>query len=167
LDRQGYGRASHRLLKINVDLDRVVFTPPRMGFRPPPAAPKDLPENVAEILKAPHASEISKIHVDLPAAPTSAPAERVEPGTTAGFRGPERIVLAPRFWVGKDRVRLLDFLEPALRLLVAGIHVRVELPGQLAIRLLDFVLGCILRDPENLVQITCHWALRHAKRSKI
>src|SRR4051794_30100842 len=55
--------------------------------------------------------------------------------------------------VGQDRVGLLHLLEALLRGGVVRVAVRVVLPGQLAVGLLDLVVGRLLVDAERLVWI--------------
>src|SRR4029078_6353759 len=69
--------------------------------------------------------------------------------------GPERlaegVVLLALVGIGQHVVRLGRLLEPRLRCVVAGVAVRVVLAGQLAVRLLDLVVGRPLADAQRLV----------------
>src|SRR5581483_11447900 len=71
----------------------------------------------------------------------------------ADASGAEAVVLLALLRVGEQVVRRLDVLEPLLRLLVAGVAVRVVLARKLAIRLLDLVVGRRPRDAERGVRI--------------
>src|SRR5262249_1850637 len=65
----------------------------------------------------------------------------------------ELIVLAALLGVGEHLVGLVDLLEAGLGLLVALVHVRVVLPGELAVGGLDVRVARVLRDAENLVVV--------------
>jgi hypothetical protein len=56
--------------------------------------------------------------------------------------------LGPLLLIGEDLVGAGDILELGLGRLVARIAVRMELPRELAIRLLDLVLGRASRNAE-------------------
>src|SRR5690349_4855517 len=75
-------------------------------------------------------------------------------------RGPEAIVMGALVGIRQDGVRLVDFLEPLLRGLVAGILVRVILHRQLPVGLLELGVACARRDAEHLVVV----ARRHLGR---
>jgi len=49
-----------------------------------------------------------------------------------------------------------DFLEHLLRLLVAGIPVRMQFHGQLAVGLLQLIGPGLLRDTEHFVVVAFH-----------
>ncbi len=68
----------------------------------------------------------------------------------------ERVVRLPLLGVREDVVGALHLLEALLGAVVAGVPVRVVLARELAIRLLDVVVGRVLRDAEHLVGVTCH-----------
>src|SRR5205807_6626183 len=72
-------------------------------------------------------------------------------------RGRERarapVVLAALLRIAEHVVGLLHALEALLGLVVAGVAVRVVLARQLPVRLLDLVLGRVLRDPQRLVVV--------------
>src|SRR5438552_8833383 len=59
---------------------------------------------------------------------------------------PELVVLLALGRVAEDLVRLVDFLEPGLRRLVPGVDIGMVLARQLAVRLLDFLVGGGLGD---------------------
>src|SRR5207247_6493963 len=63
------------------------------------------------------------------------------------------VVLLALLRVTHDVVGGLDLLEALLGLLVAGVAVRVILPGELAIGLLDLLGRGLLVDPEALVRV--------------
>src|SRR5207244_2581144 len=84
-------------------------------------------------------------------APT-ATAERVR--VEAGAEDPAAGVVALALvGVRQDRVGLLDLLEPLLRRRVARVLVRVVLARELAVGLLDLLVGGLLVDAERLVGI--------------
>jgi hypothetical protein len=70
----------------------------------------------------------------------------------------ELVVARALLRVGEDLVRLGDLLERLLGLLVAGVAVGVVLERELAVRLLDVVLGGALRQTEHVVVVAL---LRH------
>ena len=78
----------------------------------------------------------------------------LRPGVRAGFA--ETVVLAALRLVAQDIVGRLHFLELPLGLLVAGVAIRMILPGQLAVSLLDLVLGGVAFDSQGLVIIAGH-----------
>src|SRR4029077_6939607 len=63
----------------------------------------------------------------------------------------EHVELLAPLRVRECVVGALDLLEPLLRRSVSLVRVGMALPGQLAIRLLDLVVGGRLRHAENLV----------------
>jgi hypothetical protein len=64
-----------------------------------------------------------------------------------------RVVRLALLGIGQDRVGRLDLLEALLRSLVALVRVRVVLPGELAVGLLDLLVGGLLVDAERPVWI--------------
>src|SRR4029078_7940158 len=68
--------------------------------------------------------------------------------------GPGTVVGLPLLRVREDVVRRLDVLEPLLRRRVVRVSVRMELAGELAVGLLDLVVGRALRDAEHVVRGT-------------
>ena len=76
--------------------------------------------------------------------------------TVAGVNAREAKLVVPGLLVGVGQhlVGLVDLLELLLGLLVAGVHVRVVLAGQLFICFFDLVLRRALADAENLVIIS-------------
>ena len=82
--------------------------------------------------------------------------------------GAEHVVLLALLRVGQDLVRLVDFLEPALGSLIAGIPVRVELARQSPIRLLDLHGRGRSRDAQGLVVVlVLHWPLSFFEGSPV
>src|SRR5664280_729846 len=65
--------------------------------------------------------------------------------------GAQLVVLRPLRGVGEDLVGLVDLLEAALGVAVPGVPVRVVLPGQLPVRLLDLRGRGGLGDAQGLV----------------
>ena len=63
------------------------------------------------------------------------------------------VVLLALLGVGEGLVSLADLLELLLGALVAGVLVGVEVPGELAERLLDVVLRGVLGHAERLVEV--------------
>jgi len=68
--------------------------------------------------------------------------------------GAVAVVGLPLLRVGEDVVRRLDVLEPLLRRRVVRVAVRMEFAGELAVGLLDLVVGRALRDAEHVVRVT-------------
>src|SRR5439155_11830765 len=97
-------------------------------------------EDVAEIAEIPEVEPLGR-EVEAPARPAAA------------VRRAEGVVLLALLGVGEDVVSRLHFLEALLGRLVARIRVRVVLPGELAVGLLDLVLARGFRDAERLVEI--------------
>src|SRR6185437_9948236 len=96
---------------------------------------------------------------------TGAAAARTEPAREAAARHataeqrPRLVVLAPARLVREHPVRLGDLLEPGLRLGVTRVLVRVQLAGELAVRLLDVRTGGVLGDAQGLVVVLLHEVL--------
>ncbi len=63
--------------------------------------------------------------------------------------------------VGEDFVGFGGFLELLLGLGVAGVFVRMELQGELPVRLLDLFLGGVALDPEDFIIVTFRGGHRH------
>ena len=82
------------------------------------------------------------------AAPGSRAVVGVYPGKT------ELIVAGLFLRVGQDLVGLIDILELLLGLLIAGVHVRVVLPGQLLICFFNFVFRSAFLNAQHLVIIS-------------
>ena len=115
-----------RLRLARAELARRLNKPPKMSPRPPSAAPSagtGLPEQVAEI----------------EAGTTRHPRRnrREAAEGTGGHQVARLVVLLALVVVGQHVIGLGDGLELLLGLLVAGVLVRVQVPGQLAVGLLD------------------------------
>src|SRR2546430_10978250 len=80
-------------------------------------------------------------------------------GSSASVRGAEGVVLLALLWIGENVVGALDLLEALLGGGIPRIAVRVVLPGELAVGLLDLVGRRTLRHPKNLVRAfrRAHW----------
>src|SRR5439155_25724146 len=68
----------------------------------------------------------------------------------------ELIVLRSALLIAEHVIRLLRFLESCLGLLIAGIAVRVVLPGELAIGFLDLVFAGAFFEAQGFVIIAGH-----------
>src|SRR5690606_30316895 len=80
-----------------------------------------------------------------------------DPGVRIDARMTEAIVGRPLLLVGKHLVGLLGLLEFFLGLLAIRIAVRMVLHGQLAVSLLDLLVGGVLGHPQYFVVIAfCH-----------
>src|SRR5690606_41394367 len=67
--------------------------------------------------------------------------------------GAELVVLRARLWRAERLIGLAHCLEARLGLGIAGVHVRVVLPGELPERLLDLLLGRGLGDAKDGVVV--------------
>ena len=70
-----------------------------------------------------------------------------------GAHGSDLVVLLALLGIGQHRVRLGDFLEAFGSLVVVGVGIRMQLLGQLPVRLLDLVVVGALGHLEGLVEI--------------
>ncbi len=132
--------AAQRVLEREVELDlHVLAAPAALRLRPHAATPaaEDPAQQVAEI------AEVAEVERERAARP--------ELGTAA--RGAPGVVLLPLLRVGEDVVGGLDLLEHLLRLFVARVLVRVVLPRELAVGLLDLLLRSALLEAEHLVEV--------------
>src|SRR5205085_10480738 len=77
-------------------------------------------------------------------------------GGTGAERAGSAVVLLALLRVRQDVVGVLDLLESLLGLGVARVLVRVVLPHELAVGLLQVVLRHVLRDAERLVERARH-----------
>src|SRR6478609_2823096 len=100
----------------------------------------------AGVTAAEHAGEDVLEAAGRPAAPGG------EPGAAARH-GAELVVLLALLGVGEDGVRLADLLELGLGGRVPGVLVRVQLPGQLAVGLLDRRRVGVGGDAEDGVEV--------------
>ena len=146
-DRHRHLRALHRLLERDVHLGLEVaaalgrVAPARTAARAAAAA-EQVGEDVGEAAEPAGAGR--------PAGAASAPERaRVEAAEDAAAG----VVALALVGVGQDRVRLLHLLEALLRRLVAGVAVRVVLAGELAVGLLDLLVGGLPVDAERLVWV--------------
>src|SRR2546430_943177 len=128
LHRHAHGRAVERVVErdphARFEIDATLRPRPLW-----PAAPA--PEEAAE--PAEQIREVTEIDVLDPNVPEAA--ERPRAGLT------ERVVLLALLRVREQVVRRLDVLEALLGGGVSGVAVGMELSRQLAVRLLDLVLG--------------------------
>src|SRR5439155_1307151 len=101
------------------------------------AASEEAAEEVAQV------GEVEPLRVE---------AEATGPGPGAVLAA-EAVVLLALLRVREHVVGVLDLLEALLRLGVARVRVRMVLPGELAVGLLDLVLARALRDAERPVEV--------------
>ena len=138
--------AEGRLLEADGNGLADALTPlGRVGVRAPSAAAEaaeEAAENVAQVAEV----EAS-----------------VEPGTAGaevGIHARVAVLVVPGLLVGVGQyfVGLVDLLELLLSLLVAGVQVRVVLPGHFLICLFDLILGSALGNSQDLIIISliCH-----------
>src|SRR5262249_25546965 len=121
---------------------------PRTGARTGPAAASATAPALEQVGE--DVGERAAVEAAL-AAGRAATAEGVAP---AGERvGARVVVVLALVGVTEDVPRRRDLLEPRLGRLVPRVAVRVVLAGELAVRLLDLVVGRLLVDAENAVQI--------------
>ena len=120
---------------------------PRIGWRlaarrpPPPNIPPSRSPRFAEVeLLEPHAAHVGTA------------------GEAAPVGAAERVVRLALLGVGEHVVRALHLLEALLGGVVAGVSVGVVLAGELPVRLLDVVVGRVLRDAEDFVRVPRHSA---------
>ena len=107
------------------------------------AAAEEAAENVAQI---------AEVEARRAVAPSGAACARPVAGVNA--REAELVVPGLLVGIGQHLVGLVDLLEFLLGLLVAGVHVRVVLAGQLFICFFDLILRRALADAEDLVIIS-------------
>jgi len=113
----------------------------RPGRPPGSRATEEVGEDVAEAAEAATGASGSA------AAAEAAARESATEDAAAG------VVLLALLGVGQDRVRALDLLEALLRRLVAVVRVRVVLARELAVGLLDLIVGGLLVDAERPVRV--------------
>ncbi len=118
----------------------------------PAVAPKSAAENVAEEVGeriAAACAEVRVAELDPVAARLLAcgPARPIEPARLAAHARPllvalpQLVIFLALVLVGEDLIGLVNFLKALFRLRVAGIHVRVILARQFAIRFADVFVG--------------------------
>ena len=148
LHGDGLLTAEGRLLKAEDQGQADALSPlGGVGVAPPPAA-EAAAEEAAENI--PQVAEVE--------APVEAAAPRAEIGVHAGVA--ELVVPAPLLPVRENFVSLVGLLKLFLGLLVVRVQVRVVLPGQLFIRLFDFVVRRALRHAQDFIIIT--FLFRHS-----
>ena len=108
---------------------------------PPPLLGPAPKEHIEDVVKAPKAAEAAE---GVKAALAGSGALRALKGGVA-----ESIVLGSRFGVGEDLVGLADLLKLRLSLRVIFVDVRVILPGEATVRLLDLVSEASLETPST------------------
>src|SRR5436309_3199872 len=169
LDRDGEGRLGVAAgLRLGREPLAAEAAEPRRaaGRRPPPPAPRTAaaeqhleegaepfvarattaPREIAEV--EPATAAVAEVEVDvLPARRSTAAAL---PGAVPG--GAELVVLLALVRVLEHLVGLADLLELDLGLGVL-VHVRMELARQLAVRLLDVLLGRVLLDAQRRIVV--------------
>src|SRR5690606_21412925 len=152
--RPRQGGAAPRVDEVDGDLGLHIAPtdrPTRPRARPP--AGEDGAEQIGEgaaepaVARLEAGEQVVGIEPDPAGAPRAA-AERPRPEER-----PHLVVLFALLLVGEDGVGLGDRLEPLLRLGITRVTVGVQLPGQLAIRLLDLVGGGGLGHPKLGVKV--------------
>ncbi len=132
--------APQRVVERETHARLEVGAPLRARTRALPAAAAEeaaeLPEQVGEVADV----DVLEARASRPSGP-----EATRP------RSAEAVVLCALLGVGEEVVGALHLLEPALGVGVAGVRVGVHLADELAVRLLDLVVGRGLRDAEDLV----------------
>src|SRR5262249_260516 len=123
------------VLEGDLQLVLEIFTARGPGPAPAPPAGEEVLEDVLEEGAKPGIAE----------AGAHARAGGAEPGEVGAL-----------VRIGQDAVRLVDFFEPGLGLLVAAVAIGMELHRELAIGLLDLGLAGGARDAENLVVVARH-----------
>ena len=141
LDLHGHADLHPRERVLERDPDARLEVGAALRARPPGALASS--EERAEV--AENVRQVAEVDVLEPAAFRAEAARRP-------FRA-EAVVRLPLLGIREDVVGSLDVLEPLLRGRVARVAVRVELAGELAVRLLDLVVGRRLRDAEDVVGI--------------
>src|SRR5262249_19247525 len=148
----------HRDLDLGA-IDRLIEAEADLGFEVAPAYLLGLSTSATTAA----AEEVGEDVADVEAACSGAPRpERTPPASAEAPEHPaSRVLFLALLGIGERVVCPLDFLEPLLRLRIVRVAVRVVLARQLAVRLLDLLLGSPLRDPEHLVEIFSHQLLAH------
>src|SRR5581483_2299117 len=141
--------ALQRVLERERDLDLHVGAALPSLLLPAAAADAAAAEQPAE--QVAQVAELSEVERDaLPARPEA----------DAAVRRAVLVVGLPLLGVREDVVGGLQLLEPLLGVLVALVRVRVVLPGELPVRLLDLVRRRALGNAQDLVEVPsrsrCH-----------
>src|SRR5205807_9818227 len=128
---------------------RPAFPEETLAESPASQAAEERPEEITEL------TEVLRSPVDgVPAVfPPPGAAEHVLPAAAALAKLEDPIVFGPLVGIVQDLVRFVDLLEARLRLLVAGVHVRVMLAGQSPEGLADCLRIGRSLDPEDLVVV--------------
>ncbi len=141
LDGDAHLHALEGVLEGDAHTRLEVVSPRRpASLAPAGAAAEHAAEEIAQV------AEVELLEANATGA--SAPVRSGEPPPA---RGAERVVGAALLGVGEQVVGGLDLLELLLGTVVARVSVRVVLARELAVGLLDLVVGRVLRDAEHLV----------------
>ena len=124
------------LVKVEFDPDQGILAAFAPGPWPAAAASASAEEGLEDV------AEVSEV--------------AVETGVAARSTVAAVVVVVPLFRVAQHVVGVRDMLEP-LRRVCAGVHVGVELAGEAAVCLLDFVCGGIAGDAEYFVMVSQSW----------
>ena len=131
--------------------DARVPRPPAPPKSPPSRSPRPGPAPPVLPNRSPM-SNVCPPPGNPPAPPGNPPGKPPRPAA-AGEQGAGLVVLAPLLLVREHPVGLGHRLEAGLGLRVAGVGVRVQLAGELAVRLLDLVLGRAGGDAQLTVEV--------------
>jgi hypothetical protein len=74
----------------------------------------------------------------------------------AAAHGPDGVILLPLIRIGQHGVRLGDVLELLLRSSFPGVRIRVVLPRELPVSLLDVSVGSVLGNTKDLIEVLVH-----------
>ena len=113
---------------------------------------EDSAEDVVGALLETHALSATAEHVSENVVETTRAVSAGREACSAAHRANLVVFLAGR-GVRQNRVRLTDFLKTRFGLGVAGVGVRVEFTGELAIHLFQIRVRDVLRDAENGVKV--------------
>src|SRR5581483_2879520 len=145
LDRHPHGDALERVVEreAHARLEVGAALRPRPRRAAAAAAAEDAAQPAEQVGQV---AEVDVLDANVLEA-AEGPGARPHPG------GAEAVVLPALLGVGEQVVRRLDVLEPLFGLLVARVAVRVVLARELAVRLLDLVVGRRPCDAERGVRI--------------
>src|SRR5215471_8989357 len=130
------GRPERAFGQVEIDPDGGVAAPAGAAARPPRA----------------RAGAEERVHDVAEREPGAEPARRAWPGPGPGERIGAQVVHLPLLRVGEHLVGLRDLLEPLLGLRVR-VDVRVQLPGEPSVGLLDLVGARVAADAEYPVVV--------------